>query len=424
MPNGEDKKNNFVLRVLDPKTKTYRPAYIAPDATDKVQGDVRLSDATDGTQNAATGITAATPAAVKAANDNANTKLSRTDSAAQTVLSEVTFSNKVIASKGIELPAGESFTGSLKGNADTATRLATARNISVRVGAADAGIASFNGGADATITIPQVDASKVTLGTLPLSVIPQGALDRLIKVQNKAARFALTNTQVQLGDSVLQVDTGVMYIVVDESKLSSEAGYQEYKAGTSLSTPWAGVTDKPATFTPSAHTHPFGELTGTIQMAQIVDGSLTAAKMGFNYAGSSSKGGAATSAVKLANARKLSFAGAINANVTFDGTQDVSINTTLGAGSVTETAIADDAVTGAKLSNNSVQTVHLVNGSVTAAKLGASAVTTEKVADGAITSAKLAKQSVGFENLAPEVGVVYVGSDEPTADVVKIWVKI
>ena len=53
MPNGADKKLNFVAKVYDPTAKEFKPIYIAPDATDKVQGDVKLSDATNSTLNAA-----------------------------------------------------------------------------------------------------------------------------------------------------------------------------------------------------------------------------------------------------------------------------------------------------------------------------------------------------------------------------------
>lgn len=64
MPNGEDKKLNFIPKILDPVTKTYRPIYIAPDATDRVQGDVFLSDEPDEDLDAATGMTAVTPRAL------------------------------------------------------------------------------------------------------------------------------------------------------------------------------------------------------------------------------------------------------------------------------------------------------------------------------------------------------------------------
>lgn len=73
MPN--ESPNSFVAKVYDTINDEWRPLYKAPDATDTVQGDVYLSDATDSTLSADTGMTAATPAAVKAVNDNANTKI-------------------------------------------------------------------------------------------------------------------------------------------------------------------------------------------------------------------------------------------------------------------------------------------------------------------------------------------------------------
>lgn len=99
-----------------------------------------------------------------------------------------------------------------------------------------------------------LDSSKLT-GTIDIARLPKGALERLVTVANQTARFALTVNDVQLGDTVKQLDTGVMYIVVDESKLSSADGYTEYTAGSATSVPWSGVTGKPSSFTPSSHTH-------------------------------------------------------------------------------------------------------------------------------------------------------------------------
>ena len=104
MPNGADKKLNFVAKVYDPAAKEFKPIYIAPDATDKVQGDVKLSDATDSTLNAAEGMTAATPAAVKEVQDNANKKLDKETTSAQTVKSAVTFSGLVTGSAAAPYP--------------------------------------------------------------------------------------------------------------------------------------------------------------------------------------------------------------------------------------------------------------------------------------------------------------------------------
>ena len=47
-----------------------------------------------------------------------------------------------------------------------------------------------------------------------------------------------------------------------------------------------------------------------------------------NYAGSSSAGGAATSAKKLATARAITLSGAVNGSANFDGSGDTNISTT------------------------------------------------------------------------------------------------
>ena len=111
---------------------------------------------------------------------------------------------------------------------------------------------------DADIT--SVNASKIT-GTISIDHLPQGALDRLVRVDDDAARFKLTTENVQLGDTVKVKSSGLMYYVVDESKLGEEAGYEPYTAGSATSVPWTGVTGKPSTFTPSAHTHTIANIT-------------------------------------------------------------------------------------------------------------------------------------------------------------------
>lgn len=94
--------------------------------------------------------------------------------------------------------------------------------------------------------ITAVEAAKVT-GVLAIENIPHGALERCVVVADEAARLALTTEQVQTGDTVKQADTGVMYFVVDDTQLATEAGYQVYNAGSAASVPWGGVTDKPET---------------------------------------------------------------------------------------------------------------------------------------------------------------------------------
>ena len=241
-PNDATKLLNFVAKVYDPKARAWKPVYELPDATNQVHGGVYLSDAVNETSNAATGVVAATPKAVKIVNDNANNKLDKTTGAAQSVASAVTFAGKITGNAGFQ----GNLTGNVTGNASSATKLQTARTISIKAGSKGTnGSASFDGTGDIAIVIPTIDATAVT-GVLPANTIPAAALERVVTVANKAARLALTTSRVQLGDTVYQADTKIMYMVVDEAKLNQEAGYQEYQAGTAskLGTTTVGSTSK------------------------------------------------------------------------------------------------------------------------------------------------------------------------------------
>lgn len=115
-------------------------------------------------------------------------------------------------------------------------------------------------------------------GVIDISHLPQGALERVVQVADDTARFKLTASQVQLGDTVKVLSSKMMYIVIDESKLSSEAGYMEYTAGQASQVPWSGVTGKPTTLggygindaAPKNHTHSIDNVTG---LADIINGA-------------------------------------------------------------------------------------------------------------------------------------------------------
>ena len=92
-------------------------------------------------------------------------------------------------------------------------------------------------------------------GIISVDNLPNAALERLVNVADDTARFALTEASVQLGDTVKVASTGLMYIIKDITRLNSEAGYEVYTAGSASSVPWSGVTGKPSTYAPSAHTH-------------------------------------------------------------------------------------------------------------------------------------------------------------------------
>lgn len=134
-------------------------------------------------------------------------------------------------------------------------------NARENIGAQPAGSYAYASHTHGNGDITSLDASKITSGTISIDRLPQGALERLSIVADDTARFKLTSATVQKGDTVKVTSTGKMYYVVDETKLSTEAGYEVYAAGTAASVPWSGVTGKPSTYTPSSHTHTKSQIT-------------------------------------------------------------------------------------------------------------------------------------------------------------------
>lgn len=129
--------------------------------------------------------------------------------------------------------------------------------------------------------ISPLDASKITSGIIDIERLPQGVLERLVPVANKAARLALTKAQVQNGDTVKQIDTKEMWYVVDDTKLNQDAGYEVYTSGSASSVPWTGVTGKPTQIILST------DLSGTVALgaggltlpSTIVANAVTNAKL-------------------------------------------------------------------------------------------------------------------------------------------------
>jgi hypothetical protein len=106
------------------------------------------------------------------------------------------------------------------------------------------------------------DAADIVSGTIDIARLPASVIERLVIVADDTARFALTTATVQNGDAVKVEATGLMYYIKDQTQLSVEAGYEVFNVGSAASVPWSGITDKPSTFTPSAHTHSISDVTG------------------------------------------------------------------------------------------------------------------------------------------------------------------
>ena len=141
-------------------------------------------------------------------------------------------------------------------NAVSASKLATARTISLT--GAVTGSVGFDGGGDAAIstTLAGFDASKIVSGVISADRIPKTAFSEFVPVKDKAARLALTKQEVQNGDTVKETDSKKMYLVIDDTKLSSEEGYQDYTTVVD----WNTIIGRPSTFTPSTHTHTWSQI--------------------------------------------------------------------------------------------------------------------------------------------------------------------
>ena len=90
-----------------------------------------------------------------------------------------------------------------------------------------------------------LDASDVKTGVFDIARLPAVATERLIQAVDENARFALTDNDVNVGDTVLQQDTQTLYRVVDTTKLDNENGYVVYQA----STIWENIINRPEIIT-------------------------------------------------------------------------------------------------------------------------------------------------------------------------------
>ena len=171
-------------------------------------------------------------------------------------------------------------TNTWRGVQDNLTSTATDQSLSANQGKVLKGLIDGKAASSHTHTASQITdnipASKIS-GVLSLSNIPAGALERLIPVADDTARFKLTKDNAQNGDVIKVVSTEKMYFVKDETKLSTEDGYEVFVAGTAAAVAWANVTGKPTAFTPAAHTQAISTITG---LQAALDGKASTATFG------------------------------------------------------------------------------------------------------------------------------------------------
>lgn len=288
MPN--ESPNSFVARVYDALHQEWRPLYQAPDSTDAVQGDVYLSDSVNSTLNAATGMTAATPAAVKAANDNANSRIPNT---AGSVTNNNLAANSVTTDKikdgtilGQDLASG-TITGDKIAN-KTITNDKLADNSVSSSNIIDGTIVNADL-ADKTITGNKIANNSITTDHITNgTILMEDLSEELQTLINEGAGGGDIEISVTPNKAVISNSTGTG--IISSSVTSTELGY--------LSGVTSSVQTQLNNKAPLSHTH--------------------------NYAGASSPGGPATSANKLATARTVQTdLGSENA-VSFDGSTNIT----------------------------------------------------------------------------------------------------
>ena len=132
----------------------------------------------------------------------------------------------------------------------TATKLSSARTFALTGAVTGSTSSDLTSGVSITTTLSNVDASKITSGTLnadrlpeiPISKIPAAALERLYVVSSESAAVAL---KIQEGDVVQIGSGGPMYFCISESASTFATKFKVFTAGAATSVPWSGVTGAP-----------------------------------------------------------------------------------------------------------------------------------------------------------------------------------
>lgn len=137
---------------------------------------------------------------------------------------------------------------------ESVAKLTTPRTIALT--GVVSGSTTFDGSSNVSInsTLANIDASKITSGTLnadrlpniPIEKLPAGALERMfvMESQNAAINAVKTGT-IQEGDVVQIGSKGLMYFCIDDAATTFGNAFKEFTAVRALSVSWSGVTGKP-----------------------------------------------------------------------------------------------------------------------------------------------------------------------------------
>jgi len=309
--------------------------------------------------------------------------------------------------------------GSINGNAATATKLASARSISM-TGDVTWSVASFDGSANVTAagtlatvnsnigTFNNVTVNAKGLVTSASNVAYLTSYTESDTLATVTARGASTGTQITLtGNLRMRSDIGLdagktIYFGYEETFGGTDTGGNDYAYITydNNSTTYGSGGGETSVLRIGTQNDAAGAVSDSIAIEAAADIYLRPA----------SWGGAGEVYVGTYSARsKIWHEGnitPITGNQTITLTGDVtgsgatSIATTISDGSVTTVKIANANVTTAKIADANVTSAKIADANVTTAKIADANVTSAKIADANVTTAKIADANVTSAKLA------------------------
>lgn len=228
------------------------------------------------------------------------------------------------------------------------------------------------------------DFAKLTSGKISLSVIPDSVLGQLeyIGTWDATTGKAVSDTRPLEGEVIRAYRKGDYYIVKtagtklpDTKTITELDGLQIGDWIVYNGTTWDKIDNTDYIKTVAGIT----PTNGDILISDIVDALNKKSLI----------------ATTLKNARTFSLSGDVTATgVSFDGSANVALSTTIAADAVTTTKIKDANVTTAKIAAGAVTTAKIADKNVTADKLADDSVTTKKIVDANVTTDKIADSAV------------------------------
>lgn len=228
------------------------------------------------------------------------------------------------------------------------------------------------------------DFAKLTSGKISLSVIPDSVLGQLeyIGTWDATTGKAVSDTRPLEGEVIRAYRKGDYYIVKtagtklpDTKTITELDGLQIGDWIVYNGTTWDKIDNTDYIKTVAGIT----PTNGDILISDIVDALNKKSLI----------------ATTLKNARTFSLSGDVTATgVSFDGSDNVTLSTTISDDAVTTTKIKDANVTTAKIAAGAITTAKIADANVTADKLAKDSVTTNKIVDANVTTDKIADSAV------------------------------